>query len=120
VSTQEPQQPQEPTEEQLREAYEKVRVEDVLLQTAASLVNLAGHRLLELKDPEQAKLAIDAVRALAPLLPEDQSAPIREALSQLQLIYVQEGGGAAEQPQEEPASPPPADQPKSKIWTPGS
>jgi hypothetical protein len=106
----------EPTEEQLREAFERLRVDDVLLQTAASLVNLGGFKLLEQKDAEQGRKAIEAVRALLPLCDEAKSAPIREALSQLQMIYVQETQGT-EQPAAEP-EPPPKTEPPPKIWTP--
>jgi hypothetical protein len=98
-------QPGEPTEEELRAALEaqlsQLRVEDVLLQTVITLVNLAGRRLTveEEKDPDQARLGIEAVRALLPLvpLPPEELGPIRDALSQLQMIYVREaqGEGAA-------------------------
>ncbi|MET0205781.1 MAG: hypothetical protein ABW228_01270 [Thermoleophilaceae bacterium] len=37
--------PQEPTEEQLLDALRRVKVDDVLLQTVATLVNLAGQKL---------------------------------------------------------------------------
>ena len=65
--------PQEPTEEQLLDALRRVKVDDVLLQTVATLVNLAGQKLTvpEAKDPAEAKKAIDAARAMLPLLPED-------------------------------------------------
>jgi hypothetical protein len=84
----------------------------VLLQTVVTLVNLAGRRLTVEgeKDVEQAKLGIEAVRALLPLCPEDQVGPIKEALSQLQMLYAREAGQPAEA--EEPA------EPESKLWTP--
>jgi len=127
----------EPTASQMREALRKLRVEDVLLQTAATLIDLAARRmgLAEEDGPkqlDQAKLAIDAIRALNPLLTEEQQAAVREPLSQLQMAYAREaaGGGAATQPEtagsegegsEEPAS---ADDEaaraaaRAKIWTP--
>ena len=114
----------EPTEEELRAAFEEqvkqLRVEDVLLQTVVTLVNLAGRRLTmeEEKDPEQARLGIEAVRALLPLCPEEQAAQVKEALSQLQMLYAREAGGeapAAQPPQEKP----PQEKPPSRIWTPG-
>jgi hypothetical protein len=115
--------PRQPTEEELQEALRQLRVEDVVLQTVVTLVNLSGRRLTvpEEKDVEQAKAGIEAVRALLPLCPEEESGPIRDALSQLQMIYVretQEPGAAAsepaatEQPDEERAKA------RSKIWTP--
>jgi hypothetical protein len=83
-------------------------VADVLVSTAASLVNLAGIRLTEKehKDPAQAKEAIDAARALLPLCPEEAVAPIKDALSQVQMLYVKETDERAKA--------------RSKIWTPGS
>jgi hypothetical protein len=100
------------TEDELRQAFEQLKVDDVLLQTAASLVNLGGFKLLEQKDAEQGKKAIEAVRALLPMCDEEQAGPIREALSQLQMLYVRETQGAAE-PEPEPPKPDPP-----KIWTP--
>jgi hypothetical protein len=81
---------------------------DLLVSTAASLVNLAGIRLTdkEHKNPTQAKEAIDAARALLPLCPEDAVAPIKDALSQVQMLYVKETDDRAKA--------------RSKIWTPGS
>jgi hypothetical protein len=121
-----------PDEEQLREALAQLRVEDVLLHTTVTLVNLAGRRLTvpEEKDLEQARSGIEAVRALLPLCPEEEAAPIREALSQLQMIYVRETGPPApegeqppppEQGQEDAAAAAEAEErakARSKIWTP--
>jgi len=83
-------------------------VADVLVSTAASLVNLAGIRLTEKEqhNPAQAKEAIDAARALLPLCPEDAVAPLKDALSQVQMLYVKETDERAKA--------------RSKIWTPGS
>jgi hypothetical protein len=140
----------EPSEEEIRAALEeqmrRIRVEDVLVQTAVTLVNLAGRRLglagergEEEKDLEQARLAIEGTRALLPLLPGDVG-PIRDALSQLQISYAREAGEAgaapgpeapgqegaptpregAEQAEEGRAPAGEADRAKarSKIWTP--
>jgi hypothetical protein len=110
----------QPTEEELREALKQLRVEDVVLQTVVTLVNLSGRRLTaeDEKDVEQAKLGIDAVRALLPVCPEEEAKPIREALSQLQMIYVQE----TQQPGEAPPAPDPEaeerEKARSKLWTP--
>jgi hypothetical protein len=107
-------------------------VADVLVSTTASLVNLAGIRLTEKdhRDPAQAKEAIDAARQLLPLCPEEAIGPIKDALSQLQMLYVKEMGTPAH-PSEPGASgqqTPPADEAeddakqraeaRSKIWTP--
>ena len=124
-----------PSEEELREQLEEqlkqLRVEDVLLQTVVTLVNLTGRRLTaeDEKDLGQAKVGIEAVRALLPLCPQEQIAPVRDALSQLQMIYAREARTSGE-----PAAPG-ADRPgpaateraredaerakaRSRIWTP--
>jgi len=116
----------EPTEEELQAAFEEqmrnIHVEDVVLQTVATLVNLAGRRLGLAgegeKDVEQARVAIDSARALLPFCPEEQLPPIKQAMSQLQMAFAREAGGgetAAESPPERPKSETP---PASKIWTP--
>ena len=121
-------------EEEIREALKKLRVEDVLLQTAATLIDLAARRmgLAEEDGPkqmDQAKLAIDGIRALQPLMTEEQQAAVREPLSQLQMAYAREmqagpqPAAGPEPPAEDDAAPKPDDEaerakPRSKIWTP--
>jgi hypothetical protein len=92
----------------------------VLLSAAASLVNLAGIRLTE-KDhpnPAKAKEAIDAARDLLPLCPQQEVGPIKDALSQLQMVYVRETQSPG-QPGE-PGTPDEEERAKAraKIWTP--
>jgi hypothetical protein len=95
----------QPSEEELRaqleEELRRITVRDVLLQTIVSLVNLGGQRLglapgaEDMRDIGQARLAIEGVRALLPLVEEqdaEQVRPIRDALSQLQLAYAQLAG----------------------------
>jgi hypothetical protein len=97
----------QPTEEELRVAYEaelkRLRVEQVLLEGIVSLVNLGMRRTglapgtEDERDPEQVRLAIEGVRAHMPLVESvapQQAAQIREALSQMQLAYVRIGGTA--------------------------
>ena len=100
--------PREPSEEELRAAYEaeikRLRVEHVLLDNVVALANL-GMRRTGLapgtegeRDPAQVRLAIEAIRAMLPLLEQsapDQVAAIRDAVSQLQMAYVRIGGGPA-------------------------
>jgi hypothetical protein len=99
--------PPEPTEEEMRAAYEaelaRIRVEHVLLEQVVTLVNL-GMRRTGLapgteaeRDPGQVALAIDSIKVLLPLLERvapEQIGPIRQALSQLQLAFVRIGGQA--------------------------
>jgi hypothetical protein len=85
-------------------------VADVLVSTTASLVNLAGIRLTEEehRNPAQAKEAIDAARALLPLCPEEAVGPIKDALSQIQMLYVKATEETAKGREEA----------RAKIWTP--
>jgi hypothetical protein len=122
--------PREPTEDELRAALEeqmrRITVKDVLLQTVVTLVNLSARKLGlaegEEKDLEQARLGIDAVRALLPLMPEQEVEPVREALSQLQMAYAQAAGAGAEpkSAEEQAAADEEAERAKAreKIWTP--
>jgi hypothetical protein len=135
---------QQPTEEELRAALEeemrRLTPDDVIVQTTITLVNLAGRKLGLAapqgdtdKDLEQAHKAIEGVRALLPLVPKEPQAPIREALSQLQMAYVQASKAGGEQPERKPDERPeekpkaepesPSDEAerakaRSKIWTP--
>ena len=105
----------EPTEEQLLEALRQIKTEDVVVQTVATLVNLAGQKLSVegAKDPEEAKRAIDAARHMLPLVPEEAATAVQNALDQIQILYVRETSAKEDSPKEEPP-------PQSKIWTPGS
>ncbi|MBV9337131.1 MAG: hypothetical protein JO243_14700 [Solirubrobacterales bacterium] len=100
--------PRQPSEEQLREAYEeeikRLRVEHILLDNVAALANLGMRRTgmapgtESERDPEQVRLAIESIRALLPVL--EQTAPsqigaIRDAVSQLQIAFVKIGGRGA-------------------------
>lgn len=128
----------EPTEEEIRAALEeemrRVTVDQVLLQTVVSLINLAGRRLGLApgsegeKDLGQVRTAIDAVRALVPLLEQkvgsEDASSIRNALSQLQMAYAQEAGAPAQAPAApgaEPKTPEGDGPPKSsgRLWVPG-
>jgi len=121
----------QPSEEEIKalEAeMEKLRVDDVVLQTVVTLLNLGARKagLAEgtTADLPQVKMAIDAARALLPLLEPvhgEQLAPVREALSRLQMAYVQKTGGEAPAAGEQPAAeegPGPA-QSSGKLWVPG-
>jgi hypothetical protein len=121
------------SEEELRAVYEaeiaRVRVEDVLVQTVVSLLNLAARKAgltgtEDEPDFEQVRQAIDATRALLPLV-EPSLGPdakqIRDALSQLQLAYARSGATPppdAPRPgePETPGSPPRG---SSGLWVPG-
>ena len=133
-------QPRQPTDEELAAAYEaqlkQIRVEDVLIQTLVSLLNLGGRKTgLSAgtdgeRDPEQVRQAVEGVRALLPIVEPllgPDAGQIREALSQLQLAYAQIAGGQA--PAGEPSASQEQPEPKSedagpaqssgRLWVPG-
>jgi hypothetical protein len=145
-------QSREPTEEELRAAYEQqlkqIRVEDVLVQTVLSLINLGSLRAGLVPgneseaDPQQLRQAIEAVRALLPQVEPvlgPDARQIRDAISRLQMEYARlaSTGGAGEDPAppegaEQPAEPAPqgAQQPPNpedpgpaqssgRLWVPG-
>jgi hypothetical protein len=112
----------------------------VVLQTVVTLINLGGQRLglteatSKGRDPEQTRVAIEAVRALLPLIEADASSadqlsPVRDALSQLQLAYAREAGATEQQATEpsgqgpEPQQEAPPQQPtrrgsSGRLWVP--
>ena len=97
--------PQDPAqaaeEEELRRRFEeeirKLRIEDVLLQSVVSLINLTSRRIAkpDEQDLDQARLGIDAIRALVDHLPEEPATQVRQALSELQVAYASEAGEGA-------------------------
>jgi hypothetical protein len=82
-----------PTEEELREALDRVGVADVLLQALSAAVSLGFRRVSpEARDLPQARLAIEALRALEPVLREggvDHAVlrDLEQARANLQLAY---------------------------------
>jgi len=82
-----------PTEEELREALDRVTVSDVLLNALTATTSLAFRRVSpEARDLPQARLAIEALRALEPILREngvDESfvRDLEQARTNLQLAY---------------------------------
>ena len=125
----------QPSEEEIR-ALEaemaKLTVDDVLLQTIVTLLNLGARKagLADDSEPDwpQVKDAIDGARALLPIVEPrhgEELAPVKDALSRLQMAYVQlSGQQAAQPPADEPAEgaepegPGPA-QSSGKLWVPG-
>jgi hypothetical protein len=156
--------PPEPTEEQLR-AYEdelsRLTTTDVIAQATISMLNLGARRLAPAgadpalaseRDLEQVRDAIDAARGLLGILerriPPQDLAPLRDALSRLQMAYAKEvaaepeagaeptpgaepgagaegpgegDGGAGEPPSQEEGTrrPGPAES-SGRLWVPGS
>lgn len=139
----------QPSEEELRakieEEMKRVTVRDLLLQSCVALANLGFSRLglnertREVRDLDQARTAIEALRSLMPLLeaerPEEVK-PLRDGLAQMQMAYAQvaaeagapgagptEGGEASQQGEKttgKEAGSEQAERPKSsgRIWVP--
>ncbi|MGH2912261.1 MAG: hypothetical protein ACRDJ3_07270, partial [Solirubrobacteraceae bacterium] len=106
----------QPSDEEMRAAYEaelnRITSTEMILQTAVSLLNIGGRRLGLARpsepgspaagsdspaggdrDLEQVRDAIDAVRALMPILERRMArelSPLRDAVSQLQMAYARE------------------------------
>ncbi|MGH2925472.1 MAG: hypothetical protein ACRDK1_05795 [Solirubrobacterales bacterium] len=141
----EPDQPatrEPPSEEELRAQIEEqlrtVRVQDLLLDSTVSLLNLSARRIAkeDERDLEQARVGIEAVRAMVELLDPEPAKQIRTALSEVQVLFARQAQGgqepsqgdaeAAPEPPTEPAAPAEApsrpqggpQRPPSKLWTP--
>jgi hypothetical protein len=136
VSSQEPQF----SEEELRaiEAeMQKITVDDVLLQTIVTLLNVGARKAglgaappaegeeAPQPDLEQVRQAIEGARALLPLVEArhgKQLGPVKDALSRLQMFYAQRSGGEkppdaeGEAPKQEGAGPA---QSSGRLWVPG-
>ena len=78
--------------EELQAELAKLKVSDLLLQTLYTVSSLGYHRLSgEAKDLDQAKLAIESLKALVPVLegsiPEEALRDFQQVLANLQLAY---------------------------------
>ena len=92
--------------QQLAEELRRLRVEDVLIQTLITISSV-GYRRLGLteetkddRDLQQAKLAIDTMTALTPILesvvPEELVRDFNQSVASLQLAYAQAAGEEAD------------------------
>jgi hypothetical protein len=130
------------TEEQLRQLeaeMERISVDDVLIQTTVTLLNLAARKAGlgappgegPAPDWDQVRQAIEGARALLPLLESrhaQELGPVRDTLARLQMVYAQRAGqqppgpqpDSAESPAEaqKPEGPGPA-QSSGRLWIPG-
>jgi hypothetical protein len=94
-----------PSEEELREALGRVTVAEVLLNALSATASLGFHRVSEeARDLPQARLAIEALRALEPVLrdggvEEPVLRDLEQARANLQLAYAK---AVQEPPAEEP------------------
>jgi hypothetical protein len=125
----------QPNEEEMRQRIEeqlrKVRVQDLLLESVVSVLNLAARRIAkeDERDLEQGRIGIEAVRAVLGLLDPEPAAQVRSALSEVQMLYAKQAGGGEEEPGPDAGSepetggeePPPGggqQRGPSKLWTP--
>ncbi len=80
----------QPSDEELFEELKRLKVSDVVIQSLFTISSLGYHKLAE-KDLDQAKLAIDALRALLPVIEghadEQVTRDFKQATANLQLAY---------------------------------
>lgn len=125
-------------QQRLEEQLRQIRVQDVVAESAVSIINLTARRIgkEDERDLEQARVGIEAVRALSELVEGELQTQLRTALSEIQMMYARESGGAAPgagqpepSPSAQPQQPGTPDQPgaggqqggepPSRLWTPG-
>jgi hypothetical protein len=88
----------QPSEEEIRAQLEEeirnVRIEDLILQSVVSILNLSARRIAkdDERDLDQAKVGIDAGRALVDLVKPEAQPQLRQAISELQLLYTKHAG----------------------------
>ena len=140
---------EQPSQEELRARLEEqlrnLRVQDLIVESVVSVLNLTARRIAkeDERDLEQGRVGIEAIRAWVDLLPKEAADQIRGALSELQLLYanaVEESGhptgdpgtpgsgaqdvpgaGGSEPPQPPRQQPPPRPgEAPPRLWTPGS
>jgi len=79
-----------PSAEELVAELRKAKVSELLVHTCSLLASLAFGKLApDLRDLEQARLAIDALKALAPLLEEGPRRDVQQVVANLQLAYAE-------------------------------
>jgi len=129
--------------QQLEAEMQRISVDDVLLQTTVTLLNLAARKAglgappgqAPAPDWDQVRQAIEGARAILPLLEprhSEQLGPVRDTLSRLQMVYAQQSGTAGTAPASEPGQEPPAPseeapgaegpgpaQSSGRLWIPG-
>lgn len=91
-----------PSEDELRERLEqelrRLTVSDVVVQAALTVSSLGYQRLAgDARDLEQARLAIESLRALVPVLkgaaPEELTKSLEQTVANMQLAYAKAVAG---------------------------
>jgi hypothetical protein len=90
--------PDEELLQQLEEELKKLKVSDILVQTLYTVSSLGYRKLSEEdRDLDEARLAIEALRALMPVLegsaPDELVRDFRQVTSNLQLAYADAAKG---------------------------
>jgi hypothetical protein len=107
----EPEPEHQPTDEELaeqfREELKRIKVIDLLVQTLYTVSSLGYHKLgAESRDLPQARLAIEALRALLPVVrteaPEEVVRDFEQVVANMQLAYA-DAAKAEQQPKPEPS-----------------
>lgn len=88
---------------QLEQELQKLKVSDLLVQTLYTVSSLGYRRLSEEdRDLEQARLSIEALRALLPVLegavPDELVRDFKQVTANLQLAYADAAGGDEAKP----------------------
>ena len=120
---------QEELREQIEEQLRKVRVQDLLLESVVSVINLSARRIAkdDERDLEQGRVGIEAVRAVVGLLDDEPAQQVRSALSEVQVLYARHAGGGSGEPEGGGEAPPRggeappgegAQRGPSRLWTP--
>jgi hypothetical protein len=97
----------------LEEELKRVKISDVLVQTLYTLSSLGYHKLTgEHRDLPQARLAIESLRALLPVLKDEAPAEVvrdfEQVVANMQLAYA----SAAKAPEPEPEEPEQPEEPQ--------
>jgi hypothetical protein len=123
----------QPSQEELRGRIEdqlrRVRVQDLLLESVVGVINLSARRIAkeDERDLEQARVGIEAVRAVVGLLDDEPAKQVRSALSEVQMLYARHAGGGSAEPEGGGEVPPGggeapsgegAQRGPSRLWTP--
>jgi hypothetical protein len=98
-----------PTPEELADRFvaelQKAKVSDLLAETCSVIASLGYAKLApETRDLEDARVAIEALKALTPLLPEAVGRDIRQVTANLQLAFVEATAGGGPATNEPPGS----------------
>jgi hypothetical protein len=132
----EPPQSEEELRARIEEQLRTVRIQDLLLESVVGILNLAARRIAkeDERDLEQARVGIEATRAVVDLLDPEQAEQVRAALAQVQMLYAKQAEDGGSEPEDgEPEPPPQAAREQedaeaarrrgtargpSKLWTP--